>query len=185
MWHQSNLKGASAPLVFIIIIVILIVGGFLYFTAQAPEQTPLSLEEEEISEEMMPEGEEALEEVMMAEPEPQEKTEMPPPPAPQGEEEEKQAPEATLKTFNVTGKNFEFSQSEIRVKKGDKVRVNFTSTGGFHDWTVDEFSAATQQVNAGGTTFVEFTADKAGTFEYYCSVGNHRQLGMKGSLVVE
>jgi plastocyanin len=28
-------------------------------------------------------------------------------------------------------------------------------------------------------------ADKKGTFEYYCSVGQHRALGMKGKLVVE
>ena len=32
---------------------------------------------------------------------------------------------------------------------------------------------------------VEFVVDKAGTFEYYCSVGNHRQMGMVGKLIVE
>jgi uncharacterized cupredoxin-like copper-binding protein len=32
---------------------------------------------------------------------------------------------------------------------------------------------------------VQFVADKTGTFEFYCSVGNHRQMGMVGTLVVQ
>jgi hypothetical protein len=42
-----------------------------------------------------------------------------------------------------------------------------------------------EQVGAGASDVVEFTADKAGTFEYYCSVGNHRAMGMKGTLTVK
>ncbi|MDO8658241.1 MAG: plastocyanin/azurin family copper-binding protein [Candidatus Levybacteria bacterium] len=40
---------------------------------------------------------------------------------------------------------------------------------------------------AGQTDTVEFTADTAGTFEYYCSVGNgyHKEQGMVGTLVIE
>lgn len=90
-----------------------------------------------------------------------------------------------IKTFSITGKNFSFSQSEIQVKKGDKIRINFSSTSGFHDWAIDEFNAKTQQVSTGQSDAVEFVADKAGTFEYYCSVGTHRQMGMKGKLIVE
>ncbi len=54
-----------------------------------------------------------------------------------------------------------------------------------HDWVVDEFDAKIAQVAAGKTTSVEFVADKTGTFEYYCSVGKHRQNGMVGKLIVE
>ena len=89
------------------------------------------------------------------------------------------------KTFTVTGKSFEFSVKEIRVKKGDRVRINFSSTEGFHDWVVDEFDAASERVQTGGSTSVEFVADTAGSFEYYCSVGNHRAMGMTGTLIVE
>lgn len=88
-------------------------------------------------------------------------------------------------TFAVTGENFSFSQNEIRVKEGDKVKILFTSESGFHDWVVDEFNAATDQVNSGGTTEVTFVANKKGSFEYYCSVGSHRALGMVGTLIVE
>lgn len=90
-----------------------------------------------------------------------------------------------MKIFKITGQNFRFSQNEIRVKKGDRVKIEFESTDGFHDWVVDEFSGRTAQVNTGGKAFAEFVADKTGEFEFYCSVGKHRQMGMKGKLIVE
>ena len=95
-----------------------------------------------------------------------------------------------LKQFSLTGVNFRFRMGdvenpELKVKQGDKVRIDFTSAQGFHDFVIDEFSASTQQVMTGNSTFVEFIADKKGTFEYYCSVGQHRQNGMRGNLIVE
>jgi plastocyanin len=90
-----------------------------------------------------------------------------------------------VKTFAVTASNYKFSVPEIRVKKGDQVKIVLTSEGSFHDWVIDEFNARTTTVGAGQTAEVTFTADKTGTFEYYCSVGNHRAMGMKGTLIVE
>ncbi|MBI2050483.1 MAG: cupredoxin domain-containing protein [Parcubacteria group bacterium] len=95
------------------------------------------------------------------------------------------APEGQAQSFDLTAKNFEFSLKEIRVKKGDTVAINVTSAEGFHDWTVDAFDAATERVNAGQSSSVVFVADQAGEFEYYCSVGSHRSLGMVGMLIVE
>ena len=90
-----------------------------------------------------------------------------------------------VKTFDLTGRNFAFSQKEMRVKKGDTVKIKFTRTEGFHDWVLGEFNAATTQAGAGNTSEVQFVADKTGTFEFYCSVGAHRSLGMKGELIIE
>jgi plastocyanin len=96
-----------------------------------------------------------------------------------------------VKTFVMTGENFKFvmgglDNPDIKVKKGDTVRIEFSSTQGFHDWVVDEFNTATDQVrDTDGSTFVEFVANQKGTFEYYCSVGQHRANGMKGNLIVE
>lgn len=92
--------------------------------------------------------------------------------------------------FNLTGENFKFIMNgidnpDIRVKEGETVLIHFKSTQGFHDWAVDEFEAATDQVQKDGETSVTFLADKKGTFEYYCSVGDHRERGMKGVLIVE
>lgn len=87
--------------------------------------------------------------------------------------------------ISVSGKKFAFTPAEIRVKQGQKVKINFTNTEGFHDLVIDEFNVRTPQINAGASAAVEFTADKAGTFSYYCSVANHRELGMEGKLIVE
>jgi plastocyanin len=91
----------------------------------------------------------------------------------------------TVKEFTVTGKNFSFSPSVIRVKKGDTVKITFKNTGGIHDFMIDEFDVATPQTQDGASETVEFVADQAGTFDYYCSVGQHRQNGMEGQLIVE
>mgnify|MGYP001580779063 CR=1 FL=1 len=100
------------------------------------------------------------------------------------------AANAETKVFVVDSSHLRFyidgvENPDIVVNEGDKVRIEFTSTEGFHDWVVDEFSAATEKVQAGGASSVEFIADKKGTFEYYCSVGKHRANGMFGKFIVE
>src|SRR3989338_317561 len=95
-----------------------------------------------------------------------------------------------VKTFVVNSSHLRFyingvENPDIVVKQGDKVRIEFSSQEGFHDWVVDEFNAATERVGAGAASSVEFIADKKGTFEYYCSVGQHRANGMKGRFIVE
>jgi len=90
-----------------------------------------------------------------------------------------------VKTFEIGGTNFAFDVTEMKVKEGDTVTVNFVSNDGFHDWVVDEFGAQTERVQTGGTTSVTFVAERAGTYEYYCSVGQHRANGMVGTLIVE
>ncbi len=92
---------------------------------------------------------------------------------------------ASVRKFTITGSNYKFSLPEIRVKKGETVEVTFTNEEAFHDWKIDEFNAGTAVIGAGKSETVTFVADKVGTFEYYCSVGNHRANGMKGNLIVE
>lgn len=110
------------------------------------------------------------------------------PPIELGDEDEMASPPPStgnVVVVDITGKNFTFSKPDIRVKQGDKVRINFTSTSGFHDWKIDEFNAQTKHVSTGQSASVEFVADKTGSFEYYCSVGTHREQGMRGVLKVE
>lgn len=91
----------------------------------------------------------------------------------------------TAKEFTVTGSNFKFDTPEIRVKAGDTVKITFKNAGGFHDFVIDEFNVKAKQGNGPSEQTVSFVADKAGTYEYYCSVGQHRAMGMKGNLIVE
>lgn len=99
--------------------------------------------------------------------------------------EEVQEVVSTVKEFTVTGQNFSFTPSLITVKKGDKVKITFNNVNGFHDFKIDEFGVAIPQKQSPDTEVLEFTANKTGSFEYYCSVGSHRAMGMKGILKVE
>lgn len=96
------------------------------------------------------------------------------------------ANQSDVRMIAIEAGNFFFNPNEIRVKKGEKVKVTLTNNGGvMHDFTIDEFSVKTPRVNSGQTGSVEFVVDKVGTFEFYCSVGTHRQLGQTGKLIVE
>ncbi len=90
-----------------------------------------------------------------------------------------------VKSFTVTGKNFSFTPGNLTVNKGDTVKITFINANGMHDWNLDEFNAHTGVIQGGQTKTIEFVANKAGSFEYYCSVGTHRQMGMKGTLTVK
>lgn len=95
------------------------------------------------------------------------------------------AQNTNAKEFRVSGKNFSFAPSQIRVKQGETVRIVFDNAEGFHDLRIDGYNVGTKQIYEGNSEFVEFKADKTGSFEYYCSVGSHRQQGMRGTLLVE
>ncbi|MEK7138258.1 MAG: cupredoxin domain-containing protein [Patescibacteria group bacterium] len=92
---------------------------------------------------------------------------------------------SNVKTFTVVGRPFSFTPSEITVNKGDTVKIIFQNSSGNHDWRLDEFNARTNVISGGESETIQFVADKMGTFEYYCSVGTHRLMGMKGTLVVK
>jgi cytochrome c oxidase subunit II len=88
-------------------------------------------------------------------------------------------------TIQVAAKKYEFNPSVITVKQGQHVKLVITATDRDHGFKLDAFNID-QRLEKGVATPVEFTADKAGTFPFECSVvcglGHHR---MKGKLVVE
>lgn len=88
-------------------------------------------------------------------------------------------------TVQVEGGMFYFKPNSITVKVGQPVKIVFKSADGFHDFVIDEFNAKTKQISTGETTEVTFTPNQTGSFEFYCSVGQHRQNGMFGTLIVQ
>lgn len=77
-----------------------------------------------------------------------------------------------------------YSLKEIRVKKGDTVRVMATNTKGMHDFVIDEFGVK-KELPMNEAVTIEFTANKTGEFIYYCSKPGHRDKGQWGKLIVE
>jgi plastocyanin len=56
---------------------------------------------------------------------------------------------------------------------------------GIHDFVIDAFHVRTPVLAPGMPRGVTFTADKKGTYEFYSSIAQDRQLGMKGTLIVQ
>jgi cytochrome c oxidase subunit 2 len=96
-----------------------------------------------------------------------------------------QAASSGYHEFTMTAKNYEFDPGVITVKKGEKVRLFITATDRDHGIKIQGYDID-QVLKKGSTATIEFTASKAGTFEFkcsvYCGMGHHK---MKGKLVVE
>jgi cytochrome c oxidase subunit II len=87
--------------------------------------------------------------------------------------------------IQMTAKKYEFSPNPVRVKKGEHVRLIITATDRDHGFKLEAFNIE-QRLKKGVPTTVEFTADKAGTFPFKCSVHcGFGHGGMKGTLIVE
>lgn len=104
--------------------------------------------------------------------------------APALTEEELGAPDS-VKTFEIEAGSYYYKPNEIRVKKGDTVRIVLKSVSMMHDFVIDELNVKMPFIKSGNTGEVEFVANTVGEFEFYCSMGNHREMGQTGSLIVE
>ena len=86
--------------------------------------------------------------------------------------------------ISVEGGMFYFKPNVIQAKKGEVIKITFTNKEGFHDFVLDKFNVKSKVINAGESETIEFTPDELGEFEFYCSVGDHKQKGMVGKLIV-
>jgi cytochrome c oxidase subunit 2 len=100
-------------------------------------------------------------------------------------ESETRLADGEVQIFEVEGGSFYYKPNEIRVKKGDPVKIVLKSVDMMHDFVIDELNVKTEIIESGDTTEVEFTPNEVGDFEFYCSVGQHRANGMVGTLIVE
>lgn len=114
-------------------------------------------------------------------------------PSPQGESmspDNLAIEETKIREISIKGTNMSFDPKTITVKKGSTVRLTLTNADASdeweitHDFVIDELGVASTEIGEGESTTIEFTADKVGEFEYYCSIGKHREMGMVGTLVV-
>jgi len=84
--------------------------------------------------------------------------------------------------ITVIANKTSFTPNIINAKVGVPVKLRIDADG-FHTFTIDELGV--NEIISNGITEIEFTPDKAGTFEFYCTVGNHRQAGQFGTIVIE
>lgn len=98
---------------------------------------------------------------------------------------EQQVVEPQVVEISMTAKRWEFEPGTITVKKGQKVKLNIKSVDVTHGFALPDFGVS-QRLEPGKEVTVEFTADKKGTFTFFCNVAcGSGHSGMKGTLVVE
>ncbi|MDP4011295.1 MAG: cupredoxin domain-containing protein [Candidatus Roizmanbacteria bacterium] len=93
--------------------------------------------------------------------------------------------ESEVRVIDVEAGSFYYKPSLMKVKKGETVRIVLKAVSMMHDFNIDELGVKLPIVKDGDTGTVEFVADKVGSFEYYCSVANHRAQGQVGMITVE
>jgi nitrite reductase (NO-forming) len=84
----------------------------------------------------------------------------------------------------VTASEFKFTPASIQVPVGQKVSFTLDNPGVVeHDVTI-QAARFTLAAKAGQTATDAFTLDKAGVFDFICSIPGHKDAGMRGSLTV-
>jgi len=89
------------------------------------------------------------------------------------------------KVIEITAKKFQFTPSEITLKKGEPVILRMTSTDRVHGFMAKPFKIDTD-ISPDKTTDVAITPDTAGNFtiicDHYCGTG-HSNMKMKVTVV--
>lgn len=100
-----------------------------------------------------------------------------------GDHDNSAVPEGA-RTVAVVARDFAFEPATVDVEAGEPIRVDLEVRNEPHDFVVDEAGAHVGG-EAGETAVGGFTApDEPGEYTFYCSVANHQELGMEGTLVV-
>jgi len=90
-----------------------------------------------------------------------------------------------VKEFSVTAKRWDFDPGVITVNEGDMVKMSVRSIDVSHGIAISQFGVS-ERLSPGETVDIEFTADKAGTYSFFCTVPCGSGHGsMRGTLIVE
>ena len=89
------------------------------------------------------------------------------------------------KQFDVVAKQFSFEPNKIEVNQGDVVILKIKSVDVDHGIAIPDFGVS-KTLQSGKEETIQFTADKKGTFTFFCNVlcGSGHE-SMTGTLVVK
>src|SRR3990172_10920830 len=111
---------------------------------------------------------------------------------PAEEEEEEETPPNTTGSgetmeVSISGDEYTFNPPTVTVPRDTLIRLTFTNLGSSaHDFAIPTFGVATPLVSPGSSRTIEFTTPTTpGSVEYICGVLGHKDLGMRGTLIIE
>ncbi len=92
--------------------------------------------------------------------------------------------ETDVREITVEGGSYYFEPGTINVSVNETVRFVLENEGGFHDMRIPALEAGTEQISGGETASFTVTFDEEGSYEFICSIGNHAEQGMTGTIQV-
>ena len=86
--------------------------------------------------------------------------------------------------IDVEGGSYYFEPDGINVSVGDTVEFTLENEGGTHDLRIPTFGVGTEVTSGGEEASFTYTFEDEGSYEFLCSVGNHAERGMTGTINV-
>lgn len=87
------------------------------------------------------------------------------------------------KEIKVSMARLRFDPSTVTIKAGEKVKLTLFSDVS-HTYTIDRLGI-NFVVDGGQTKSFDLRVDEPGTYDVYCAIPGHKEVGMVGKLVVE
>lgn len=89
--------------------------------------------------------------------------------------------------YTLEMSNYKYSPNLISVNAGDIVTIQLVTNEGMHDFVIDDLKVQSNLLSEGEEQIISIAIpeDASGkTFDFYCSIRNHRELGMEGIIQV-
>ncbi|KKS17610.1 MAG: Blue (Type 1) copper domain protein [candidate division WWE3 bacterium GW2011_GWC1_41_7] len=170
---ENKNKNVNPAMIIGVIVVVLLAGYLLYSLVLSKDTGGNELSQSQREQEMtIPEGSNQNEPIPGTQPDVQGTTDV------------NELDEDVI-TVELEAGSFYYRPEGITVPVGSRVKIVMTAADTMHNFNIDELGVKIPITREGSTSTVEFTADQVGEFEYYCSVGQHRQNGQVGTLIVE
>lgn len=80
--------------------------------------------------------------------------------------------------------NFKFTPDAFQVNEGDTITITIKSTQGVHNFVIEELGVRSKTLKEGESEEITFVPSKKGAFKFFDSLGQHRAMGLEGTIVV-
>jgi hypothetical protein len=91
--------------------------------------------------------------------------------------------DAKHRQFSIVAENDRYSPNEIIVRQMDVVTIDFSAKDKTYDLTIPDYGLK-RVVEAGGAVKIQFQADQAGKFTFYCELCGGLKSKTTGTLIV-
>lgn len=90
--------------------------------------------------------------------------------------------------YTLTLNNYSFNPNFIKARPGQKLNIKLYSEYGYHNFVIEELGIHSKNISTGESTMVEviipIDAQLNKTYEFYCSIGDHKDRQMLGSIQI-